>query len=79
MRIIPMSLGQNTAAARLLFQKGMGTRTRSNSPRGKRKTIPRAPTKRRASAARPSRRPARLVKGSMAAKRYMASIRKKRR
>jgi hypothetical protein len=77
--LMPMSIGQNTAAARLLFQKrGKVSASRLG---GTRRRNPRPP-KRRAIAAKRSRtstaRPARMVKGSAAAKRYMAMLRKKR-
>ena len=71
--------GQQTPATQALFIGGGGaTRARGPSKR-RRKTRARAASapKRRAKAKRS--KPARLVKGSAAAKRYMASIRRKRR
>lgn len=70
--LIPMSLGQQTAAVRALFMKN-GVR-KSNG----RKRVPRAPRRKTVRAAK-KRGPVRLVKGSAAAKRYMARIRKMRR
>jgi len=74
--IIPMALGQETAATRLLFSKMLNGRGKTGATRTRKRT-PRAPARRKASAAR--RGPVRLVKGSAAAKRYMARIRKMRR
>jgi len=73
----PMSLGQQTAATLLLFSK----RVRAARPTGSRRRKPKPPAKRtvRSSKRASSKRPGRLVKGSAAAKRYMASIRKKKR
>lgn len=72
--LIPMSLGQNTAAARLLFAKNGAAR------RTGRKRTPKVRTRKKATAVRrKAKRPARLVKGSKAAKAYMAKIRRKRR
>jgi len=67
-------VGQMTLAGQLTMAGGM----RSSRPAGrrrKRKASARGPTTRRAS----KRRVARLVKGSKAAKAYMAKIRRKRR
>lgn len=63
--------GQQTTANQLV-----GTRPSRAAPRrrAKAKAKRAAPRRKRAS----SKRPARLVKGSAAAKRYMASIRRKR-
>jgi len=76
--LIPMSLGQQTAAVRALFARG----ARAMSRTGSRKRVPRAP--RRKTASKRARRAAptmkaRMVKGSKAAKAYMARIRKMRR
>jgi len=71
--LIPMSLGQQTAAVRALFMKN-GARKAS----GTRKRTPRKPTRKRARSASRKSGPVRLVKGSAAAKRYMAKIRKMR-
>ncbi len=71
---------QQTTAAQLVLgrvaRNGSGPRRRSRtSSRRKASQVRKAaPARRRA-----SKRPARLVKGSAAAKRYMASIRRKRR
>lgn len=71
--LIPMSLGQQTAAVRALFMKN-GVRKAT----GTRKRTPKRPTRRKARAVTKKRGPVRLVKGSAAAKRYMARIRKMR-
>ena len=71
--------GQQTQATQLI---GMAMPRSSSPRRRKRKTAkraaPRRRTAKRKAAKRASKRPARLVKGSAAAKRYMASIRRKR-
>ena len=72
--------GQQTMAAQLIIGGGM----RNGSTGRKRRKSARKSAKRKSSpkrkrSARSMKRPARLVKGSAAAKRYMASIRKKRR
>lgn len=72
---------QQTAATQAMFQRA-GRKGGKRSAAKRRKT--RAPKKRAARAkvakrTRGSKRKARLVKGSAAAKRYMASIRRKRR
>lgn len=72
--LIPMSLGQQTAAVRALFMKN-GTRKAA----GTRKRAPKRPTRRKARAVSKKRAPMRLKKGSAAAKAYMAKIRKLRR
>ena len=67
---------QQTAAAQMLAAKASGRRGGVRSARKRRAKAKRAsaaPRKRRAKRGR-----ARLVKGSAAAKRYMASIRRKR-
>ncbi len=76
------AMGQNTAASQLVTAQAM---TRSPFGGGWR-AAPKRRKSRRAAASAPKRRkssgkrkPARLVKGSAAAKRYMASIRRKRR
>lgn len=67
--------GQQTQATQLI-----GARMPSSAPRKRRRkaAAKRAAPKRRRRTAK-AKRPARLVKGSAAAKRYMASIRRKRR
>lgn len=69
---------QQTPATQALFQRASGrsagtTRRRKRRTKAKRAAAPRKRTRRAK-----SKRPARLVKGSAAAKRYMASIRRKR-
>jgi hypothetical protein len=69
--------GQQTLAAQTLAAKASGRRGGMRSARKRRAKAKRAgsvPRKRRAK----SRGKARLVKGSAAAKRYMASIRRRR-
>ena len=70
------ALGQSTAAMQWVFAKAAGRRGGKRSAAKRRRkaraTATSRPRKRRASKAR------RLVKGSAAAKRYMASIRRKR-
>lgn len=74
----PAGAGQGLATTQLVQAQAFGMRTggarRSRRSRPARKAAA-APRRARKS----SRRPARLVKGSAAAKRYMASIRRKRR
>jgi hypothetical protein len=75
MAINPQAFGQQTIAAQWALSKRNGARGGRKSARKRRaKASASTPRKRRAS----SKRPARLVKGSAAAKRYMASIRRKR-
>lgn len=70
-------LGQQTPATLQTVRQAFGTARASGKKRSKgRKKKAAAP---RAKKARKSKRPARLVKGSAEAKRYMASIRKKKR
>lgn len=68
---------QQTPATQAMFQRaGRGparTTRRKRRTKAKRAAAPRKRTRRAK-----SKRPARLVKGSAAAKRYMASIRRKR-
>jgi hypothetical protein len=81
----PASLGQQTRATQLIQMMGGGMAGgRSPTRRKRRASAKSAPRRRKASAAKrraPSRRakPARLVKGSAAARAYMAKIRRKRR
>jgi hypothetical protein len=72
---------QQTAATQALFQRaGRKGGKRSAAKRKKRATAKRAAPKRRGAGRVKARKgKARLVKGSAAAKRYMASIRRKRR
>ena len=82
----PAAVGQQTAVGQMVIAGG--SRTATVRRRGKKKAIRRRsakPAKRRVMRAAGrrtrgrSKRLARLVKGSAAAKRYMASIRRKRR
>jgi hypothetical protein len=72
-------IGQMTPAAQSVLQRaGGGMRGRSNGPkrrRTKKKAAASGARKRKRSR---SKKPARLVKGSKAAKAYMAKIRRKR-
>lgn len=74
---------QQTDATRLLFSRGVrkgGTRMAGVRRKRRKKTAAKSTRRRtRTRARKSSKRPARLVKGSAAAKRYMASIRRKRR
>jgi len=77
---------QQTPATQRLFSQAAGRRGgQTTQRRRRRKAKAAAPRRRRRSASSAPRRrarrarPARLVKGSAAAKRYMASIRRKRR
>jgi hypothetical protein len=79
---------QQTPATQRLFSQAAGRRGGQTTQRRRRRkakaaaAMPRRRRRRSAAAAprrRRTRRPARLVKGSAAAKRYMASIRRKRR
>lgn len=70
---------QQTPAVQTMLQQAFGTVRRTASrKRRKKATKSAAPRRRKASGSRKAKRPARMVKGSAAAKRYMASIRKKR-
>lgn len=79
---------QMTAAAQQIIRSGLGSiarktgsrrRSKSSSPARARKSKRRGSgSKKRATSSRKSSRPARLVKGSKAAKAYMAKIRKLR-
>jgi hypothetical protein len=76
------AMAQQTPAVQAMLAPFMnGGTVGSNRPRRKRKAVrvTTKRTKRRATKRASSRKPARLVKGSAAAKRYMASIRRKRR
>lgn len=75
----PAALGQQTLAGKIIVATSAGNGTARRAP--KRRKKPRAAARRvaRATARRPRAKKARLVKGSAAAKRYMASIRRKRR
>lgn len=73
---------QQTSAVQALFSAAIRTPTRRKTTRRKKKTTTRrkkAATSRRRSPVRKKRAGKRLVKGSAAAKRHMAKIRKMRR
>lgn len=75
----PTAFGQMTDAGRLAMFAFGGS---SSRPKRRRKRKATAGKKKRASVGaslRSAKRPARLVKGSAAAKRYMAALRKRRR
>jgi hypothetical protein len=75
-------VGDVTGAQAMLFRQGMGKSRsgvgRKRKRRTQRKSTGRRTTRRAKSGTRKKKR-ARLVKGSAAAKRYMAKIRRKRR
>jgi topoisomerase IA-like protein len=74
--VLPPGLGDQTATTQLLIQK-LSKKTRTKARRKKKttrkKTTRRATAKRRTT--RRKKKPARLVKGSAAAKRHMAKLR----
>lgn len=83
MPLNPEGWGQQTAAAKLLAAQIFGRMGGMRSARRRRRKaraagLPR-PKRRRSTARRARRGRARLVKGSAAARRYMAKIRKMRR
>jgi len=67
---------QQTPAIINTIRSAFGATRRSGARRRKRKAA--KSTTRRKKSSRKAKRPARMVKGSLAARRYMASIRKKR-
>jgi len=73
----PAGVGQQTRAAQIIIGGAAGNGMQRRKVRRKK---PRAAARKtaRATAKRSTRKTARLVKGSAAAKRYMASIRRKR-
>lgn len=73
----PSSVGQQTAAAQQIIvgKRGNG----GGAPRKRRASTKVAPRTRRASPAKRATKRPRLVKGSAAAKAFMAKIRRKRR
>ena len=81
----PSALGQQTAASQIITMRNGGSVGRATRTRRKRRaSTMAAPRRRRASPAkraapRQRRGAARLVKGSAAARAYMAKIRRKRR
>jgi hypothetical protein len=76
----PAAIGQQTAAARLITAYSAGNGT-TRGPARRRRKAPRAAARKTAKrrSAKARGRPARLVKGSAAARAYMAKIRRKRR
>lgn len=68
------NVGQQTPAIQVLLRGGLAVARRPARRRKARKAVARAAPKRKRSV----RAAARLVKGSAAAKRYMAKIRRKR-
>lgn len=82
--IRPMPNGQGAAQQTTAAQMVLGRVANGGTPSGRRRSVRTSSRKAqvrrtRAPASRRSKRPARLVKGSAAAKKYMASIRRKRR
>jgi len=76
-----LGTGQQTLATQHLTRQWLGNGNSAGSGRRRRKAKAAKPAKRtrRASAGRGKvKRPARMVKGSAAAKRYMAALRRKR-
>lgn len=75
----PQGIGQQTAVGQIIGSKASGSMGGKRSARKRRASKAKsAPRKRKASSAKRSRGRARLVKGSKAAKAYMAKIRRKR-
>jgi len=70
---------QQTPATQALFQRSGRVGGQRSAAKRRRKRAKTARPAARKTAKRRTARPARLVKGSAAAKRYMASIRRKRR
>jgi len=68
---------QQTPAVQALLRKKRTTRKRRKVTRKKRATR-RAPAKKRATRRKTAKKPARMVKGSAAAKRHMAKLRRMR-
>lgn len=78
----PAALGQQTMAGKIIVATSAGNGARGAPPRRRKASRKTAARTRRASPAKrapKSRGRARLVKGSAAAKAYMAKIRRKRR
>jgi hypothetical protein len=71
--------GQQTLAARAMVAKASGRRGGLRSARRRKRKAAKSSAPRRKRRASSGRGRARLVKGSAAAKRYMAKIRRKRR
>lgn len=74
----PAGVGQQTAAAQMLITRAPGSGMRAAPKRRRKAAKKSAPRARRASPAKRKSARARLVKGSAAAKAYMAKIRRKR-
>jgi len=75
----PAGVGQSTRASQIIIAGAAGTGMR-RAPKRKRKASRKTAARtRRASPAKRASKRARLVKGSAAAKAYMAKIRRKRR
>ncbi len=72
----PLALGQSTAATQWAFAKAAGARGGRVSARRRKRKAKAAPAARRRK--RRASKPARMVKGSAAARRHMAKIRRKR-
>jgi hypothetical protein len=75
----PAAVGQQTMAGRVIVANAAGNGMRAAPKRRRKATKKSAPRTRRASAAKRPAKRARMVKGSAAAKAYMAKIRRKRR
>lgn len=71
-------LGQQTAAAQQVFRQAMGGAKRSTSARRARPAARTRKRAKRASSSRSRSKAARMVKGSAAAKRHMAKLRRMR-
>jgi hypothetical protein len=78
----PSGIGQQTLVGQIIGRGGTATRgtaVRRKRRAGKKTAARRAPSSPAKRATRRGSKPARLVKGSAAAKAYMAKIRRKRR
>lgn len=76
----PTSIGSQTKATQMITVAAGGRAMRGTATRRKRRASKKtAPRTRRASPAKRATKRARMVKGSAAAKAYMAKIRRKRR
>jgi hypothetical protein len=73
----PLALGQSTPATQWEFAKANGSRGGRATQKRRRRAMKAA--KGTVRKRKRTKRPARMVKGSAAARRYMASIRRKRR
>lgn len=77
-QLVFYGMSDSTPANRAVFAQALGRRTTTRKRRKSARPIKSA-RKATRRVKRAAKRPARLVKGSAAAKRYMASIRRKRR